>query len=84
MTATYLQRLDVKINNDMIEPLALIVHKDAAYRIGRSLVSRLKETIPRQQFKIPIQACLGSRVIAGEAIPGELTREEGASLLCLL
>ena len=68
------QRLDIKINNDLIEPLALIVHRDAAYRIGRSLVSRLKETIPRQQFKIPVQACLGSRVIAGEAIPGEKSR----------
>ena len=67
-----MQRLDIKINGDTIEPLALIVHKEAAYRIGRNLVSRLKETIPRQQFKIPVQACLGVKPIASEAIPGVL------------
>ena len=47
------------------------MHRDAAYRIGRNLVSRLKETIPRQQFRIPVQACLGAKPIAAEAIPGE-------------
>ena len=52
------------------EPLASIVHKDKAYQVGRDLVSRLKELIPRQQFRIPIQAAIGNKVIASEAISG--------------
>ena len=52
------------------DPLASIVHKDNAYRVGRALVKRLKDLIPRQQFKIPIQAAIGTRVIASESISG--------------
>ncbi|BDA42753.1 Elongation factor 4 [Coccomyxa sp. Obi] len=63
-----LVRLDIKINNETADPLASIVHKDNAYRVGRALVKRLKDLIPRQQFKIPIQAAIGTRVIASESI----------------
>lgn len=61
--------LEVKINSEPIDPLAAIVHRDSAYAVGKGLVKKLKELIPRQQFKVPIQAAVGSRVIASEAIP---------------
>jgi len=63
-----LVRLDVLINSDKADPLTSIVHKDKAYTIGRGLVEKLKELIPKQQFKIPIQASIGSRIISSESI----------------
>ncbi|CAN1189989.1 Translation factor GUF1 homolog, chloroplastic [Linum perenne] len=63
-----LVKLDVHINGDPVQPLATIVHKDKAYPVGRALTQKLKELIPRQMFKIPIQACIGSKVIASEAL----------------
>jgi len=61
-------KLDILINAEMVEPLSTIVHRDKAYSVGRALTQKLKELIPRQMFKVPIQACIGSKVIASEAL----------------
>ncbi|BEV35779.1 translation elongation factor 4 [Synechococcus sp. M16CYN] len=63
-----LVRLEVLINGDRADPLATIIHQDKAYNIGKALIEKLKELIPRQQFKIPLQASIGNRIIASTSI----------------
>ena len=63
-----LVKLDILLNGDPVDALAVIVHKDKAYSYGRALALKLKRTIPRQLFEVAIQAAIGQKVIARETV----------------
>jgi GTP-binding protein LepA len=63
-----LVKLDVLVGGEPVDALAMICHREQSYERGRELVSRLRKLIPRQMFEVPIQAAIGSRVIARETV----------------
>ena len=63
-----LVKMDILINNEVVDALAIIIHKDGAYNRGKKVVESLRKLIPRQQFQVPIQASIGSKIIARENV----------------
>lgn len=63
-----LVKMEILINDEPVDALSFIVHKDKAYRVGRNIVDKMKEVIPRQLFEVKIQAAIGSKIIASNRV----------------
>ena len=63
-----LVKLDIMLNGDIVDALSFIIHREKAYQRARKMAEKLKEKIPRQLFEVPIQACIGGKVIARETV----------------
>ena len=68
MRASKLVRVDILLNSKAVDALSALVHAENAYRVGKKMCEKLKELIPRQQFDIPVQAAIGSKIISRETI----------------
>ena len=68
LRASDLVKLDVLLGGDPVDALSMIVHRDKAYEVGKTLTEKLRQKIPRQQFDVPIQAAIGSKIVARETV----------------
>ena len=66
--ASDLVKLDIMLNSEIVDALSFIVHREKAYNRARRMAEKLKDNIPRQQFEVPIQACIGGKIIARETV----------------